>query len=283
MTIVDLFLTKDNKWLTNVDLLNQLKQLKADECEILYIHSALTFGTPNLKLKRQELLGEIYQVLLALNVPTICMPTFTFSFCNGKEYDPISSNSRMGVLNEFFRKQDDVIRSIDPLMSVALCGKDRDLVTGIGKASIGTDSTFDKLRHRDHVKFLFLGTKIGDCFTYMHYLEWLFNTGYRYDKIFGGKITDMGQTFEDSYSLFVRYHEVIPNKGSYSYEQMMYNNGDANITYFGDSTISIVEEKVASKAYKVCLEENPYYFVDIKNDELIKDKTFILEKEMIAL
>lgn len=283
MQEVNLFLSKNNQWVTNIDLLNQLRALKADQCEILYIHSSLSFGMPNSSLKRSELLGYIYEVLLALNVPTICMPTFTFSFCNGKDYNPIHSNSKMGALNEFFRKQEDVIRSLDPLMSVALHGNDKDLVTGIGKNSIGMDSTFDKIRHRNKVKFLFLGTKIGDCFTYMHYLEWLFKTDYRYEKMFKGKIINMNSSFEDEYSLFVRYHEVIPNQGSYSYEQMMYDEGIAQILRLGDTTISLVEEKVASEAYKWCLDKNPYYFVDVQNGRLIKDQTFILEKEMIAL
>lgn len=79
------------------------------------------FGTPNPNLKRKELLGEIYETLLTLKVSTICMPTFTFSFCNGKDYDPRHSGSKMGALNEYFRKQDGVIRSVDPLMSVLLC------------------------------------------------------------------------------------------------------------------------------------------------------------------
>lgn len=283
MQKVNLFLTSQKEWLTNMDLLDKLRKLKADECEILYIHSALSFGTPNPDLKRKELLGEIYETLLKLKVSTICMPTFTFSFCNGKDYDPINSGSKMGALNEYFRKQEGVIRSLDPLMSVALYGKDKDLVTGIGHSSIGKDSNFDKIHHRDHVKFLFLGTKIGDCFTYMHYLEWLYHVDYRYDRVFHGKICRDGKENEEDYSLFVRYHEVIPNRGSYSYEQMMYEQEMALCTNFGESTISIVEEKTAADAYKICLEKNPYYFVDIEGGRLIKEKIFLLEKEMVAL
>lgn len=47
MQIVNLFLTQSKEWITNIDLLEKLRKLKADECEILYIHSALSFGTPN--------------------------------------------------------------------------------------------------------------------------------------------------------------------------------------------------------------------------------------------
>jgi len=283
MKEINLFLDKNKNWVTNIELFEKLKKIGAHDCEILYIHSSLSFGMPNNALKKKELLDELFNVLLRLNVRTLCMPTFTFSFCNGKEFNPTMSKSKMGTLNEFFRVQENVVRSIDPLMSVALLGEDKDIVTGIGKESIGVNSTFDKLRHRDKVKFLFLGTKIGDCFTYMHYLEWLYKVDYRYDKIFKGIIQNGNKVYEDEFSLFVRYKEVKPNLGSYSYEQIMYDKGIAKMINFGDSTISIVEEKAAADAYKNCLDLDPNYFVTLQNQILEKDKTFELQSEMIAL
>ena len=77
----------------------------------------------------------------------------------------------MGALNEYVRKMPNSLRSIDPLMSSVLIGDDNDIVTNILKSSIGTGSTFDKLHNKKNVKFLFLGTKVGDCFAYMHTLK----------------------------------------------------------------------------------------------------------------
>ena len=283
MNEVNLFLAKDGKWVTNKSMLETLLSLGADQCDTLYIHTALSFGQPNPQLKKSGLLGELLNVIKALGVKTICMPTFTFSFCNGLDYNPATSASRMGVLNEFFRKQEDVIRSADPLMSVALLGEDKDLVMGVGHVSCGENSTFDKLRHRDNVKFLFLGPKIGDCLTYMHYMEWLYSVDYRYNRIFRGNVTIGDKTSVEEYALFVRYKSVIPNTASYDYEQKMYDNGTAFIASCGDGTISIVDEKNASIEYKKCLDENPYYFVDFENGVFVKDKTFKLEHEMVAM
>ena len=283
MNEVNLFLAKDGKWVTNKSMLETLLSLGADKCDTLYIHTALSFGQPNPQLKKSGLLGELLNVIKALGVKTICMPTFTFSFCNGLDYNPATSASRMGVLNEFFRKQEDVIRSADPLMSVALLGEDKDLVMGVGHVSCGENSTFDKLRHRDNVKFLFLGPKIGDCLTYMHYMEWLYSVDYRYNRIFRGNVTIGDKTSVEEYALFVRYKSVIPNTASYDYEQKMYDNGTAFIASCGDGTISIVDENNASIEYKKCLDENPYYFVDFENGVFVKDKTFKLEHEMVAM
>ncbi|MEG1723997.1 MAG: AAC(3) family N-acetyltransferase [Anaerovoracaceae bacterium] len=283
MKEIKLFLDKNNHWITNGELLEILKEIGANACEILYIHSSLSFGIPNQDLKKKDLLQALFNVILELGVKTICMPTFTFSFCNGLDFDPVKSSSKMGVLNEFFRKQEGVIRSNDPLMSVALYGKDKDLIEGIGHSSCGANSTFDKIRHRDNVKFLFLGPKIGDCLTYMHYLEWLYSVDYRYERTFKGKIVRDEKISIEEYNLFVRYNGVIPNDASYAFEQRMYDNETAKMMKCGDATISVVDEKSAATEYKRCLKENPYFFVDFECNAFCKDKTFILTKEMIAL
>lgn len=279
----NLFLSKEQKWVTNFELADKLISLGADNCRILYIHSALTFGTPNKMLSRSELLNEIYQVILSLGVETICMPTFTFSFPNGKDFDPNLSKSRMGALNEYFRIQAEVIRSNDPLMSIALKGRDKEIATSIGKYSIGKQSSFDNLRNREKVKFLFLGTKIGDCFTYMHYLEWLYNVDYRYNRPFTGIIKSGDKQLSVTYNLFVRYNDVKPNKGSYSYEELMYEKEIAKRINIGDSTLSIVEESLAAEFYKKCLEKSKYFFVDLINEKPIYDTSFHLDNEMVAL
>lgn len=283
MNEVNLFLAKDGKWVTNKSMIETLLSLGADKCDILYIHTSLSFGTPNPDLKKKAMLSELLNVIKELGVKTVCMPTFTFSFCNGLDYNPATSSSRMGVLNEFFRKQEGVIRSADPLMSVALLGEDKDLVTGVGHVSCGENSTFDKLRHRDNVKFLFLGPKIGDCLTYMHYMEWLYSVDYRYNRIFRGNVTIGDKTSVEEYALFVRYKSVVPNTASYDYEQKMYDNGTAFVAKCGDGTISIVDEKNASIEYKKCLDINPYYFVNFENGVFVKDKTFRLDHEMVAM
>ena len=148
-------------------------------------------ASPNPKLSRNELLAAIYQTLRGLATPTLCVPTFTFSFCNGEDYDTTRSKSRMGMLNEFIRRQPEAVRSVDPLMSVAVVGPDRDLAENLGQSdSVGKEIRPSiKLSRRTGVKFLFLGVRLGDCFTYMHYLEWIAGVSYRYDREFTGKIT----------------------------------------------------------------------------------------------
>ena len=285
MTEINLFLDKMGHWVTNNEIFSKLYQIGADKCDVLFIHSSLMdFGMPNPNLKRSVLLGELYNIVMSLGVRNVLWPTFTFSFCNKQDYDVLKSASKMGALNEWARKNGGgAIRSLDPLMSVTLIGEDKELVLNIGHESCGACSTYDMLHHRSDVKFLFVGPKIGSCMTYMHYLEWLYSVDYRYDRTFHGRIIKDDKIYEDDYVLFSRYKGVTPSDGTFEFENRMYKNGTAQRIECGDAGLSIVSAEKADIEYKKCLDENPYFFVDIEGGKLIKDKTFITTGEVVAM
>lgn len=282
MTQPILFKTSQGSPVTGDDIRSALDHVQAYGCQVLYMHSGLSFGLPNPEISRSEILSGIYQAVRGLDVPTLCVPTFTFSFCNGEPYDSANSKSRMGMLNEFIRRQPEVIRSVDPLLSVALVGRDRDLAENLGHASIGAESTFDKLSRRSGVKFLFLGVRLGDCFTYMHYLEWAHGVPYRYEREFAGRITHAGRTYEDTYRLFVRYHQVKASAASYTYEQLLIDRGILRMAPLGDGFIGCVDEPAARAVYLDLLRRNPDYFIErpFRPDEA--DRTFHV-RDMVAL
>jgi aminoglycoside 3-N-acetyltransferase len=282
MKSIDLFKSAKGQWSTSSDLVAALEAVGAADCQALYVHTGLSFGMPNPALRRVELLEALYRALLEIAVPTICVPTFTFSFCNGVEYDVQTSRSAMGALNEYVRLRPEAVRSVDPLMSVALIGQDRDLVENLGHESIGTDSTFDKLSRRRGVKFLFLGVRPGACFTYMHHLEWKARVPYRYNRGFEGRIIDAGRSQIDRYTLFVRYRGVTPNEGSFTYEELLAAQGHLRTAQFGDSRISCVSEPEASRVYLDLLRQDPNYFISSPFDPLAADDTFLVQN-MVSL
>lgn len=278
---MNLFKDNNGQWITAEFLEKSLRELGAHDSDVLFVHTALNFGSPNMELKNKQILETLLSVLRNLKVSTLMMPTFTFSFCNGKVYDPQTSKSRMGVLNEYFRKQEGVMRSLDPLMSVAMEGENTSLITDLGNDSTGENSTYDKIHYTDGVKFLFMGPRIGDCFTYMHYLEWLYNVDYRYNRTFLGKIVENGEERKVAQELFVRYRNVLPNTKSFDYEDVMVEKGDAKRMPVGNGFLSVVGENEGAENYKDCLKKDSHYFVEITDS--IFEKTFLLEKEMVAL
>jgi aminoglycoside 3-N-acetyltransferase len=282
MEKIELFFS-EGKWLTNIDLFESLIKLKANETDILYIHSSLNFGQPNNKIPKNVLLESILDVFFQLEVSTLIFPTYTFSFCNGEGFDVTHSKSKMGVLNEFVRKSNYSIRSIDPLMSNVLVGKHKEFILNIGKSSVGINSTFDLLHKTNlDVKFLFLGPKIGECFTHMHFIEAEREVPYRYYRNFAGLINNNGYEYSDNYELFVRYDNVFAGEGSFIYENLMIERGINCFTKFGSGRLSIISEKPAYNTYVELLELSPSFYLKEPFDLSLNSKAFEVHN-MVAL
>jgi len=272
----------ENGPVTSVSLLDGLREVKADDCDLLYVHSALSFGKVESTIKRSEVLEEIYVTLMTLDVPTLCFPTYTFSFCNGENFNVDSSKSQMGALNEYVRVANNSTRSLDPLMSVAVSGKNSELVSNVSKSSIGTDSTFDRIRKLPNVKFLFLGVDLGACFTYMHYLEWEAKVPYRYERTFSGDVVVGDKASFIEQDLFVRYNNIKPSLASYDYQKMLAESKILKAANVGDSTISCVDEVSAREVYLDLLDKDLNFFIEGKFDAGNLDSSFEA-KNMIAL
>lgn len=255
MQEVKLFMGRDGTWVTNKELLAALDSVGAYDCRVLYMHTELSFGKMNPALSRVQMLDLLCETIFALAVPSLCVPTFTFSFCNDEDYDVQHSKSKMGALNEHIRKMSNAMRSVDPLMSSTIIGEDKDLVENLGRKSIGADSTFDKLHHRKGVKFLFLGASLSNYFTYTHYVEERSNVPYRYNREFSGLITNGATTYGDTYTLFVRYWNVVPATDG-RLEKYLAEKGLLRKVGYGDGTISCVNEPAAYETIESQLREN---------------------------
>jgi aminoglycoside 3-N-acetyltransferase len=280
MSSPNLFRTRAGAWVTRDLLLESIQKTGAGDAEVLYIHSGLNLGIPNPELGRSAILENIFQAIVSLGVPTICMPTFTFSFCNGVPFNVQTSASRMGALNEFVRKLPGAHRSTDPLMSNVLIGRDTDLVSKLGKDSIGRGSTFDKLHQKGRgVRFLFIGTTVRECFTYTHYVEECLQVPYRYNREFTGQITDGDRAWTDTYRLFVRYQGVVPDSTGYLQNELI-RSGALRVQPCGDSEVSCVDEPESYALIEKHLAENIDCYLDAHPHD--RNKGFAA-KNMVAL
>ena len=115
-----LFQDREKNWITYGDLVRAMKEVKADDCDALLIHTDLSFGLPTRELKRKELVEVLYDAICELGVKTLIFPTFTFSYGNREDFDVKNTKCKMGMLNEYVRKMPGSVRSRDPLMSVLL-------------------------------------------------------------------------------------------------------------------------------------------------------------------
>lgn len=258
-----LFRADTGQWFTVSQVVNTLKTLGAENCDILYVQTGVLFGSPNPSFKRKEYLENLYQILLALHVDTLIIPVFTYSFCNGEDFDVNNSKTSMGALAEYIRTRPEAKRSLDPLLSMVVIGKEKNIFDGdLGKHSLGENSAYDRLhKSLKKVKFLCYGTEFSKYFTYIHYIEKQMNVPYRFDITFQGKITDWnGKTYEDTYSIHTACGGVEPANFPY-FQDWLIEKGIMKQAKIGDTNITCVaEEDIYCETVKK-LRENINYFL----------------------
>jgi aminoglycoside N3'-acetyltransferase len=129
---------------------------------------------------------------------TILVPTYSYTFgaSSASElaiFDLDQTAAKIGPFPEFFRKQPGVIRSKDPMMSVAGLGpRSLELFKELPATSYGADSLFARLA-KTEAKCCSIG--LGPNWTpFIHHADWFSKVPFRYDKLFHGIIKDANQT-----------------------------------------------------------------------------------------
>lgn len=257
-----LFIDSDNMEHTQNDFFEALKRIGADECQHLFIHSDIMFGRTPRGIRRSELLSALYESIDKLNVSSIIVPTFTYSFCNNEDYNVASSRTSMGALNEYIRNLGGRYRTLDPLLSLSVPLELKSHFMVVGENSLGVDSGLDAVHKLDGVKFLFFGVRMGCCFTYVHYLEKMLDVPYRFDMPFRGRIiNENGVESERTQYIHTACGGVRPAE-FYYFEDELQERGLLKKTRIADSQISCIDESVAYNEIKSRIEENINYFLE---------------------
>lgn len=272
-----LFRDADGNEVTTKDILYALKEVGADQCETLFIHSDIMFGTLARNIKRNVLLALLYDQICALGIKNLIIPTFTYSFCNGEVFDISGSKTSMGAFNEYVRKQQGRFRTDDPLLSVSVPDNIAPLFIHTSNHSLGEGSALDIVHHMDNVKFLFLGAEMADCFTFVHYVEKMMDVPYRFDMSFDGDIIypDGEKKHKTQFIHTQCYGVTLPPKYDY-FEQEMEYKGYLKKKRVGNKYIACLSEKDAYREIKAHIEKdiNYYLAVPFKESDLIHRYTY---------
>lgn len=280
-----LFCDADGNIVTPEDIFMALKEVGADECQTLFIHSDIMFGVLDRTIRRRELLQTIHDQICALGVKNIIIPTFTYSFPNDEEYDIIASKTSMGAYNEYVRKMDGRYRTDDPLLSVSVPKSLEKTFNHINNHSLGVGSALDVIHHMNDVKFLFLGAEMADCFTYVHYVEKMMDVPYRFDMEFSGRIIyPDGTTRERKQSIHTQCYGVkLPSKYDY-FEREMEEKGYLRKKRVGDRFISCLSEVDAYREISERIKKNINYYLEVpfKESDLVHQYTYSTENGRIT-
>jgi aminoglycoside 3-N-acetyltransferase len=135
---------------------------------------------------------------------TLVIPTFSYSFTKGEEFDTLHTPSAVGMVSERFRTLPGVLRSADPIFSFAARGKLAEELCGLRvRECFGEGSVFAML-HRVNAQIVNLGCSMTRGGTFVHYVEVAQRVQYRYKKEFSGTIISDGRSIENSVIYHVR-------------------------------------------------------------------------------
>lgn len=260
--MTELFYDANGKAFSKEDLYESLLRVGAADCETLFIHSDIMFGTPAKGFRRTELLETLYQAIVSLNVPNIIIPTFTYSFCNHENYDVLHTKTSMGSFNEYFRKKENRYRTHDPLLSLSVPASLKALFENISEHSLGMGGGLDIVHHMRDVKFLFLGADMASCFTYVHYVEKMLDVPYRFDLPFEGDIIDEKGIVSRRIQYIHTQCAGVRLPECYDYfERDLLAKGKLQKIQYGDKFISCICENDAFEEITHNIETNKFYYL----------------------
>ena len=139
---------------------------------------------------------------------TLIIPTFNFDFNNGVPYDYILTTSQTGIMTEIARNHPSATRTLNPVYSFAVFGKEANLFKGIDNESwYSKKSPFDLIL-KMNAKIVIIDLNDRNSMTFAHYCEEIHQVPWRYYKKFTGKYTGPNKiTLEKTYLGYVRDEE----------------------------------------------------------------------------
>jgi aminoglycoside 3-N-acetyltransferase len=174
--------------------------------DVLFLHSDAILTAQFPPLAPEERYDMLIDTILARlgAAGTLVMPTFTYSFTRSEPFDVVHSPSTVGAITEHFRKRPGVLRSSNPMFSVAAFGRFAHVFAASKSTDcFGRDTAFAKL-HQLNGKICCAGCPL-DRATFVHYVDQRCEVEHRYFKKFKGTLIQAdGKRRQRTCTYFVR-------------------------------------------------------------------------------
>ena len=174
---------------------------------VVFCHANIGyFGVPDPRpASTSELCDSLLGCVLDVIGPegTFVVPTFTYSFPQGRVFDPAESPSGCGALAEHLRRLPGAVRSPDPCFSVAAIGAKAAILAGsASENSFDENGFFHRFLASDGIV---CNWNLDAGSTFLHYVERRLRVPYRFDKTFRGEIVVGGKAVPTTSTIWVRY------------------------------------------------------------------------------
>ena len=186
---------------SRADLVNGLRLTGLGPGDVVFFQvSHRTLGSAECGSSEKGVCELLYSAMREVIGPegTILLPAFSFSFPRNEEFDAQTTPSIQGGWSssleflEYFRQLPGVVRSADPILSVAGLGPQaEELLTHLPNTSFGKDCLYERLVKSDG-KICGIGVGLAEA-PFLHYVEEAMGVPFRYKKLFTGRIGQDGQ------------------------------------------------------------------------------------------
>lgn len=119
---------------------------------------------------------------------TILIPSFTYSFCKKKIFNPLLNKSEVGLFSEKFRKLKNYQRTDHPIFSFSIYGKNKKYFKKSNYETCFGENSIFELFLKKNGKIISFGSSFEDSVTFLHFIEQSAKVKYRYLKKFEGII-----------------------------------------------------------------------------------------------
>ena len=173
------------EYLTKKGIIDSFRKCGIQPGSVLMLHTDSIFLAQTRPMPKEDRYALFFEVLDEVIGPegTNIIPTFTYSATNDEPFIIEETPSTVGGFTEYFRKQPGVLRSKDPIFSVATRGaKAKEFAHAEVGDAFGAKSVFGLL-DRYNAWIACLACSL-DQITYTHYIEQNFGVDYRYFKYF---------------------------------------------------------------------------------------------------
>lgn len=182
-----------------------IRKLGVKKNDNIFLHSDLSLLK---KYKNKKDIDRTCENLLCAILETIgkkgtlAVPTFSYSFCNKKNYHPKKTVSNCGYFSEYIRNHSLSKTYPDPNVSVSVIGHKKNYLTKkVTLNSYGKGSFFDNF-YKLKCKIMNINMDAGS--TFVHFFEKKLKVYYRKDIKFSGYIEGKNKRERQSFLLFSR-------------------------------------------------------------------------------
>lgn len=242
-------------------IIEDLKKLGIQDNDTILVHSSYNAlkGNEEIEDGPQAVIDALMQTV---SEGTLMLPTLSYIdvTVDHRYFDVNETPSCVGILPEIMRHNPSVYRSIHPTHSVAIWGKDAQMIAEqhlLDFSPVGVMSPFHELKRR-HGKIVMLGCGLR-CITAMHGVEEMVVPDYLYRGSFDYEIVLANG---DCIKKDILRHDFKGYEQRYDRILDVLDESDYRVGHVLNATCYVLDADAVFKKALMKYREDPHYFVD---------------------